>query len=112
MLTHILLSFQNITSGLGLVAMIIIVCIIKWVGKRTLTLMSLLVLSICNLLLGLYAYHILPAGFTTYNKIVPVQNQDAMSWLPTVLFAIYHMFYYLGIGPMPWLMLSEIFPLR
>lgn len=104
-------KFQNITSGLGLVALIIIVCIIKWTGKRALALISLLVLCICNLLLGFYAYYTIPAGFTTYTKIVSVHNND-MSWMPTFLFAILHMAYYLGIGPMPWLMLSEIFPLR
>ncbi|XP_077289240.1 facilitated trehalose transporter Tret1-like [Arctopsyche grandis] len=101
----------DITTGLGLLGAIVFVGVIKLFGRRKLTLFSLLISSMCTLLLGIYAYCTLPAGFTSYAADVGTHT-NRYSWLPTIVFFVYSIVPITGIISVPWSMISEIFPLR
>ncbi|XP_077289108.1 facilitated trehalose transporter Tret1-like [Arctopsyche grandis] len=101
----------DITTGLGLFGAIVFVGVIKFFGRRKLTLFSLLISSICTLLLGIYAYYTLPAGFTSYTADVGIHTTQ-YSWLPMIVFFVYSIVPIIGITSVPWSMISEIFPLR
>lgn len=68
-------------------------------GRRILLLISSSVMSFCLLILGIF-FHLQNAGYDmTYFK-----------WMPLVSLALYIIVFSLGFGPVPWLMLSELFP--
>lgn len=73
--------------------------IVDKVGRRVLLLISVSVMAFCKCLLGIY--------FT-------MQQADAdsvreLGWLPVVALCLYIVVFSLGFGPIPWLMVGELF---
>jgi len=68
-------------------------------GRRALLMVSCGVMSICLAVLGVYFY------LGTHNHDVSV-----VSWLPLAALALYIVVFSLGMGPLPWVVMGEIFP--
>jgi SP family galactose:H+ symporter-like MFS transporter len=88
------------TAGVGVVNVLMTVVAIQLidkVGRRGLLLTGLLGMAICLVLLGL--------GFAIGG------TSAALGWLTAVSLASYVGFFAIGMGPVFWLLISEIFPL-
>ncbi|XP_046382415.1 facilitated trehalose transporter Tret1-like [Ischnura elegans] len=67
-------------------------------GRRPLLILSCLLASISLFALGAHAY-------------LDKHGQAAdLGWLPVTALVVYIVFYCLGLGPLPWVVLSELFP--
>ncbi|PSN40580.1 hypothetical protein C0J52_10775 [Blattella germanica] len=75
---------------------------VHWLGKRLLTLISMLGCAVSCLLLGIYCYMVLRPGGAI---------ELAMPWL-ALLFFIALSFFNSVMFQIPWMLLSEIFPFR
>ena len=73
---------------------------VKRVGRRPLFLISAGVTCICCIILGTYFYYLKEDPETA-------QNFD---WVPLVVLSIFMAAFSLGIGPLPWIISSEILP--
>lgn len=74
--------------------------IVDRVGRRVLLLVSIVVMAACLLALGVY-FHL-----QTLNGEASVV---AIGWLPVVALCLYIVAFSLGFGPIPWLMVGELF---
>ncbi|VVC39260.1 Sugar transporter, conserved site,Major facilitator superfamily domain,Major facilitator, sugar [Cinara cedri] len=88
-----------LTAALQFLGALTCICFVRLTGKRALSLVSMVVCSICCLSLGAYAYAILWYSFS-------------MPWIPLLIFCVLYYFINLGISPVPWLLISEVFPNR
>lgn len=91
---------QVIVSSIGFVGVIISTVFVPYVGKRVLTLVSLFgcASSILSLALWNHMHQDLP--------------REVTSWTPFILFISYSFSFSFGIAPIPWMILSEVFPFR
>ena len=88
------------TAGVGVVNVamtVVAIRLIDSVGRRALLLTGLVGMALCLVLLGL--------GFTIES------SSTALGWLTTLSVAAYVGFFAIGLGPVFWLLISEIFPL-
>ena len=88
------------TAGVGVVNVVmtlVAIRLIDSVGRRTLLLIGLLGMAACLLLLGL--------GFAIGGA------SGALGWITALSLAAYVGFFAIGLGPVFWLLISEIFPL-
>lgn len=76
-----------------------VICIttVKFVGKRVLSLISLAICSLASIVIGVYAVY---------------ANQINEPWIPMVAVCILYFASNIGIGPIPWMLISEVFPVR
>lgn len=72
--------------------------LIERAGRRILLLQSCIVMGICLIVLG--AYFKLQEGGT---------NVSAVGWLPLVCLVLFIVSFSLGFGPIPWMMMAELF---
>lgn len=70
-------------------------------GRRILLLISDACMAICTILLGIYFFL----------KDKDEENVDNLGWLPIVSLCIFIVVFSLGFGPVPWLMVGELFDL-
>jgi MFS transporter, SP family, galactose:H+ symporter len=88
------------TAGVGVVNVamtVVAIRLIDSVGRRTLLLTGLVGMALCLVLLGL--------GFAFES------TSSALGWLTTLSVAAYVGFFAIGLGPVFWLLIAEIFPL-
>jgi SP family galactose:H+ symporter-like MFS transporter len=86
------------TAGVGVVNVamtVVAIWLIDKVGRRALLMCGLLGMTVCLVLLGL--------GFAL--------GGSALGWLTLLSLAAYVGFFAIGLGPVFWLLISEIFPL-
>ncbi|XP_037031895.1 facilitated trehalose transporter Tret1-like isoform X2 [Bradysia coprophila] len=74
--------------------------IVDKLGRRILLLISVSVMALCTIVLGIYFY--------LSDQGNP--NIDSLGWLPIVAMCVFIVVFSLGFGPIPWLMVGEIFP--
>lgn len=91
---------MSIIGLLKLTANLTIMCSVKWVGKRRLSLLSSLGVSACTASLGIYAYWFLPSA------------EVASGLFPLIAVFLLAFMTSLGIAPIPWMLLSEVLPIR
>ncbi|XP_075550096.1 facilitated trehalose transporter Tret1-like [Dermacentor variabilis] len=72
-------------------------------GRKILVLFSSAVSSVCLGALGLYFY---------YKSNVGDNFTEAYGWLPLTSLCIYFVGYSVGLGPLPWVILGEMIPLK
>ena len=72
-------------------------------GRRKLLMVGSISMFLCTFILGIY-FNIEIVGNKTPNHEI--------SWLAILCFVVYIINYSLGWGPLPWLLMSEIFPPR
>ena len=73
--------------------------VVDRLGRRILLLLSSTVMALCTFLMGIYFY---------------MQDKDSssvesISWLPVTALCIFIITFSLGFGPVPWLMMGEVF---
>ncbi|XP_031629980.1 uncharacterized protein LOC116345073 [Contarinia nasturtii] len=73
--------------------------IVDKLGRRLLLLPSAIIMALCTILLGTYFY---------------MQGQDeesvaSIGWLPIVSMCVFIILFSLGFGPIPWMMMGELF---
>lgn len=99
---------------MGLLANIVATFTVKFVGKRRLALFSMALTCMCCLSLAFYAFKVLPAGWSSFDKHTPetLQNVGNLNYLPLILFVSMAFATSVGIMPVPWMLVSEIFPYK
>lgn len=68
-------------------------------GRRVLLLISISVMALCKVMLGVYFYL----------KAEDESSVTSISWLPVFALCLYIVVFSLGFGPIPWLMVGELF---
>eukprot|EP00102_Acyrthosiphon_pisum_P026970 XP_016664180.1 PREDICTED: facilitated trehalose transporter Tret1-like isoform X2 [Acyrthosiphon pisum] len=97
---------SSITTNTSVIAVGIVQLVMTFVammivdkaGRRVLLIVSAIVMSISFFCLGLYL---------EYRK--SVHKDSILSWLPLILIALYISAFSLGFGPIPWVVMGEIF---
>ncbi|KAL3282157.1 hypothetical protein HHI36_005352 [Cryptolaemus montrouzieri] len=98
------------------------VCLLRHIGKRVLSFISLIATAICFLVIGLYSYffHINTllenknSNTTVSNSTVHPENvlkdSHEYSWVPLVLIISAAFVSHMGIRVLPWILTGEMFP--
>jgi hypothetical protein len=102
-----MLCFQVLTAVFGLIGNVICMVGVRWWGKRPFSLISIAVASMASLLLGFYAYAVISPG-----KVATGGTSQNLSYVPLALFVVYVLMQSIGVLPIPWMILSEVFPFR
>lgn len=89
----------NLTSP-QVIATYISTILIDRTGRRILLLISATVMSICLVALGVY-FH-----------LKTVYDTSAFSSIPLISLALFIVLFSIGFGPIPWMMMGEIFPTK
>lgn len=93
-------SLSTIVVGLmQVIATFISVMVVDKLGRRILLLASSAVMAISTVLMGLYF-------FMQSNDKSSVDN---LGWLPVVSLCVFIVMFSIGFGPVPWLMMGELF---
>lgn len=96
-----------------LVAGILAAFFVDKTGRRFLLLLSEVVMVLSLMTLGLFFY--LRAGVQPASDVPPsaaVIQSSLLNWLPLISLSIYILAYSLGLGPVGYLLMGEILPLR
>lgn len=108
-------NWGTVMIGLmGLLANIVATFTVKFIGKRRLALFSMAATCLCCLSLSFYAFKVLPAGWSSFDKHTEesLRNVGNLSYLPLTLFGVMAFATSVGIMPVPWMLVSEIFPYK
>lgn len=74
--------------------------VVDKLGRRVLLLLSIIVMTLCTFTLGLYFYLKTDAHLDVTD----------IAWLPLLSLSGYIVVFSLGFGPIPWMLMGEIFP--
>ncbi|XP_015734890.1 solute carrier family 2, facilitated glucose transporter member 8 isoform X1 [Coturnix japonica] len=93
--------------------------IIDKTGRKVLLYVSGIIMALSTALFGFYFKMVLPSGnnssnadlWFTLNSVSP-GTETRLSWLAVVSLGLFVAGFALGWGPVPWLVMSEIFPLK
>lgn len=106
-------NWATVSTGLlGLIANIVCMVSIKFVGKRRLALTSMAVTALSCISLAIYAFNTFPPGWTSFDIHSETSHVTNMGYIPMVLFFMLAFFTSVGVLPVPWILLSEVFPFR
>jgi sugar porter (SP) family MFS transporter len=89
-----------IVGFVQLVFTIVAALVIDKLGRRILLLFSFTVMGVCTLLLGVCLYYV------EQSETGQLEN---WGWAPLFLLCLYMVAFSLGAGPIPWLLLGELF---
>ncbi|KAE8747593.1 hypothetical protein FOCC_FOCC005753, partial [Frankliniella occidentalis] len=84
-----------------IVFVIVSLLIVDNLGRRIVLMVSSGILTVCCFAMGLYFY---------FNSGVDADH--SLDWIPVVVSCVYVMGFSIGLGPVPWLFVGEIFPDR
>ncbi|XP_055716568.1 facilitated trehalose transporter Tret1-like [Phlebotomus papatasi] len=98
-----------ITALLKFLANILCAVGVKIVGKRVISLVSIAGTAICSIALGFYANIVLPYGWSSFDKHTEVPGDGIF---PMVMFFALSFITSVGMTPVPWMLLSEVFPFK
>lgn len=105
-------SWATVVIGiLGFAANILCTCLIKVIGKRKIALVSISGTCVSIIALTIYAYIVLPSGMTSFEKHV-VKDQNLLGYIPLTFIYTLAFFTSFGLMPVPWMLLSEVFPFK
>ncbi|EAA01784.5 AGAP001236-PA [Anopheles gambiae str. PEST] len=106
-------NWATVSTGLlGLIANIVCMVSIKFVGKRRLAITSMAVTALSCISLSIYAFNTFPPGWTSFDNHPGTSHVTSMGYIPMVLFFMLAFFTSVGVLPVPWILLSEVFPFR
>jgi Na+/melibiose symporter-like transporter len=88
-----------IVGVMQVVATFVASLIVDRLGRRILLLASDAVMALCTLLLGIYFFM----------KSNDKDSVSSLSWLPIVSLCLFIVAFSIGFGPVPWLMIGELF---
>lgn len=106
-------SWATVVIGiLGFAANISCTCLIKPLGKRKIALISMLGTCICITALAVYTYRVLPPGMNSFQKHVAPTEKNPLGYIPLAFIYGLAFFTSFGLMPVPWMLLSEVFPFK
>lgn len=88
-----------IVGVMQVIATFVSTMVVDKLGRRILLLLSVSIMGVCTILLGVFFY------LSDQNK----DNVADLGWLPIVSMCIFIVMFSLGFGPIPWMMIGEIF---
>lgn len=88
-----------IIGVMQVIATVVATMVVDRLGRRILLLSSALMMSLCTIALGVYFY---------------LKDQDEakvanLGWLPILALCVFIIMFSFGFGPVPWLMMGELF---
>ncbi|XP_059619605.1 facilitated trehalose transporter Tret1-like [Phlebotomus argentipes] len=98
-----------VTALLKFLATIVCATVVKMMGKRLLSLISVAGTAFCSIAIGSYANIVLPAGWSSFEKHTEVPGDGIF---PMVIFFTLSFIMSLGLSPVSWMLLSELFPFK
>lgn len=106
-------SWATVVIGiLGFVANIACTCLIKPLGKRKIALISMSGTCISMAALAIYSHKVLPSGLTSFDKHMTSSHDNALGYIPMIFIYTLAFFTSFGLIPVPWMLLSEVFPFK
>lgn len=106
MIKNKIVSLQLMVGVITLVTSILVVILIKILGKRKLAISAMLGAAVCAMGLSIYAKNNLSDSINSYDLAT---FPEETSYVPLILF--YGMAVFTGFG-IPWVLLGEVFPFR
>ncbi|XP_037031973.1 facilitated trehalose transporter Tret1-like [Bradysia coprophila] len=94
------LNSASLTAFIGVVATVVAGFIVDRIGRRALLITSQIIITICSLSLGFY-FRI---------KESNSNSVDHLNWIPLIIQGVFTVAFSIGLGPIPWVILGEIFP--
>lgn len=101
-----------ITGFVGLIANIILLCAVKFCGKRRIILLSSLGTVASCFALGIFGSLHLPKGWNSFDHHSNMSTVGKENYFPLYAFISLNFFTSLGLFIIPWMLLSEIFPFK
>nr|CAD7412758.1 unnamed protein product [Timema cristinae] len=102
-------AYMVVSALIGFFGCLLCMVSVFWVGKRPLSLVSVGGSAVASILLGAYAYAVLhDAG--SEGPSISTDNDASSSWIPMALFVALSFTHSFGSMPIPWMLLSEVFP--
>uniref|UniRef100_A0A1B0CIY0 Putative sugar transporter n=1 Tax=Lutzomyia longipalpis TaxID=7200 RepID=A0A1B0CIY0_LUTLO len=98
-----------VTALLKFLANIVCTIGVKMLGKRPTALVSIAGTAACSIALGFYANMILPRGWSSFEKHDEVPGNGIF---PMIMFFSLSFITSIGMTPVPWMLLSEVFPFK
>lgn len=98
-----------VTGLLKFLANIVCTVGVKFIGKRLISLVSIAGTAICCIAIGFYANIVLPPGWSSFDKHTDVPGDGTF---PMVMFFALSFITSVGMIPVPWMLLSEVFPFK
>ncbi|XP_035721654.1 facilitated trehalose transporter Tret1-like isoform X1 [Vespa mandarinia] len=86
-----------IVGVMQVIAVFVSTLIVDRLGRRLLLSISIIAMFLCTLILGVY-YYIQEEG-----------DASNISWLPLLSICVFIILFSLGFGPLPWMMIGELF---
>lgn len=100
-----------IVGFVGLLGNVVLLMVVRRLGKRMICLISFVGIGLCGIALGSYAINVLPAGQSSFEMTKPVaQSGDGL--FPMIILFAYSFLFNFGVNAIPWMLLSEIFPFK
>lgn len=106
-------SWATVVIGiLGFAANIACTCLIKVLGKRKIALISMTGTCISMIALAIYSYKVLPPGTTSFGKHEIQPGGSPLGFIPLTFIYTLAFSTSFGLLPVPWMLLSEVFPFK
>lgn len=94
---HFLLLMKFVSSILMICGGIICFSVVKCLGKRITFLLSLIICSLICIILSFYTFYM---------------DKINLVWIPMAGILLLHLIMAIGVYPIPWMLTSEVFPLK
>lgn len=88
-----------IIGVMQVVATVVATMVVDRLGRRILLLSSALMMALCTIALGIYFFL----------KDQDVAKVESLGWLPILALCVFIIMFSFGFGPVPWLMMGELF---
>lgn len=106
-------SWATVVIGImGFFANIACMCLIKSIGKRKIALISMAGTCISIISLAIYTYMALPSGLSSFDKHSLHTTENLIGYVPLTFIYLLAFFTSFGLLPVPWMLLSEVFPFK
>ncbi|KAJ9586908.1 hypothetical protein L9F63_019499, partial [Diploptera punctata] len=89
-----------IVGAIQVIATFVSTLVVDRLGRRKLLILSDCIMAICALLLGVFFYL----------KDAEKNDTSSYGWLPLLSVCLFIVVFSLGFGPIPWMMIGELFP--
>lgn len=88
-----------IVGVMQVIATFVASLVVDKIGRRIMLLASISMMAVCTILLGVYFFM----------QKQDAQSVDSLGWLPIVSMCVFIIMFSIGFGPIPWLMIGELF---
>lgn len=96
----------------GLLSNVVLVCVIRFTGKRLITLISTMSTAICCVALAIFGHLHLPDGINSFELASNTTTHVTGNYFPLYAFIALNFCSSLGLLVVPTMIMSEIFPFK